>query len=74
MSDKLRKKPGRAEFQRGVLSLGRDGQLIVKTTGEQGSGILTSMSRANCFIVLPLESNGADVGDIVTVEPFASLL
>ena len=74
VSDKLRKKPGRAEFQRGVLSLGRDGQLIVKTTGEQGSGILTSMSRANCFIVLPLESNGADVGDIVTVEPFASLL
>ena len=50
------------------------GDLTVKNTGEQGSGILSSMNRANCFVVLPADSDGADVGDVVTVEPFAGLI
>ena len=74
VTNRLKKKPGRAEFQRGVLSLSDDGALTVKNTGEQGSGILSSMNRANCFIVLPTDSEGANVGDIVTIEPFPGLI
>ena len=47
------KAPGRTEFQRGILARDGDGGWTVRTTGDQGSGILSSMSQANCFIVLP---------------------
>jgi molybdopterin molybdotransferase len=72
-TDRLKKRPGRTEFQRGVLSQDESGALVVSTTGEQGSGILSSMSQANCFVILPLESAGAQPGDSVIVEPFAGL-
>jgi molybdopterin molybdotransferase len=49
----LRKAPGRTEFQRGILQRDEHGTLSVRVTGEQGSGILRSMSEANCFIILP---------------------
>ncbi|HEX6828616.1 MAG TPA: gephyrin-like molybdotransferase Glp, partial [Burkholderiales bacterium] len=52
-ASKLKKAPGRTEFQRGILSRDPSGRLTVAVTGEQGSGILRSMSEANCFIVLP---------------------
>jgi molybdopterin molybdotransferase len=74
VTSQLKKKPGRTEFQRGYLTLSDDGELTVKHTGEQGSGILSSMSRANCFVILPADSYGADIGDTVTVEPFAGLI
>ena len=48
----IRKMPGRTEFQRGILARDADGGCTVRTTGDQGSGILSSMSQANCFIVL----------------------
>jgi molybdopterin molybdotransferase len=67
---RLRKKPGRTEFQRGVLEHDGDGELRVTLTGKQGSGILSSMSRANCFIVLPHESGSVEPGDAVLVQPF----
>lgn len=67
---KIRKKAGRAEFQRGILSYDEQGELTVKSTGDQGSGILSSMSQANCLIVLDTEKTGAEIGDIVHVEPF----
>lgn len=71
-ASKLRKRPGRMEFQRGYLEYdAADGRLVVRSTGEQGSGILSSMNRANCFIVLPLESDGVSPGMEVEVEPFA---
>ena len=74
VTHRLKKKLGRAEFQRGFLSLDDHGELTVKNTGEQGSGILSSMNRANCFVILPADSDGADIGDVVTVEPFAGLI
>lgn len=55
----IKKAPGRTEFQRGILSQAADGGWTVRTTGEQGSGILKSMSDANCFIVL-----GESVGNV----------
>ncbi|HHH43536.1 MAG TPA: molybdopterin molybdotransferase [Gammaproteobacteria bacterium] len=69
----LKKAPGRMEFQRGVLETGPDGGLTVSSTGMQGSHLLTSMSRANCFILLPAESSGVRKGEWVGVQPFADL-
>ena len=73
-TDRLKKKPGRTEFQRAMLSQDENGDLVVSTTGDQGSGILSSMSQANCFVILPIDSAGAQIGDQVIVEPFAGLV
>ncbi len=70
----LKKAPGRTEFQRGRLVRNPDGQLMVSTTGLQDSHVLTSMSQADCFIILPAESVGAAAGELVEVQPFAGLI
>jgi molybdopterin molybdotransferase len=72
-SDKL-KSPGRQDFQRGILERNADGELVVRSTGNQGSHILSSMSQANCFIVLPAECRGIAPGEWVDVEPFEGLI
>lgn len=74
LTDSIRKHPGRVEYQRGVLSRDQQGQLHVATTGSQGSGMLTSMSVANCFIILEQMQGNTDAGTMVTVEPFNSVL
>jgi molybdopterin molybdotransferase len=66
----MRKKPGRYEFQRGIATLDENNQWQVAKTGKQGSGILTSMSRANCFIVLPDDNAGVAAGDEVSIQFF----
>ena len=68
----LRKRPGRVEYQRGVFEINDCGEVLVEKTGAQGSGILRSMSDANCFIFLPLECEGVEKGDMVEVWPFDS--
>ena len=68
--DKMRKKPGRYEFQRGIASMDENNEWQVARTGQQGSGILTSMSRANCFIVLPDDNAGVEPGDQVSIQFF----
>jgi molybdopterin molybdotransferase len=65
---RLRKKPGRTEFQRGIATLDDNNEWQVGKTGMQGSGILTSMSRANCFIVLPDDSAGVEPGEQVSIQ------
>ena len=62
----LRKKPGRTEYQRGILE-SRNGEWSVRLTGAQGSGILRSMSEANCFVVLGHEQSSVAPGDYVQV-------
>jgi molybdopterin molybdotransferase len=63
----LRKVAGRTEYQRGVLF--RDGaEWKVRTTGQQGSGVLRSMSEANCFIVLEHERGPVQAGELVSVQ------
>jgi len=74
LTSPIRKSPGRLEFQRGILSFDHEGQAVVQSTGNQSSGVLTSMSRANCYIVLPLECANLDAGLPVTVEPFETEL
>ena len=70
----IKRRPGRLEYQRGFLTTDENGNMVVESTGQQGSGILSSMGNANCFIVLPLENDGVKAGEIVTVQPFAGLI
>ncbi len=69
----LEKSPGRLEFQRGVYRQDPGGSFSVTGLPDQGSHRLSSMSRANCFIVLPLENSGVAPGEPVEVEPFDEL-
>jgi len=70
----LRKRRGRTEFQRGILERNADGELLVRTTGGQGSGILSSVSLANCFIVLPHDADAVAEGEFVEVQPFHGVM
>ena len=71
---RLKKRPGRVEYQRGILQQDEDGNLVVVKTGAQGSGILTSMSQANCFIILAIDSEGVEPGMYVDIQPFSGLV
>ena len=66
----LKKSPGRMDFQRGILSVNELGESVVESTGAQGSGILSSLTRANCFIILAPEQGNVEVGKKVTVQLF----
>ncbi len=70
----IKKRPGRYEFQRGILFADEHGLIQVKTTGEQGSGILRSMSVANCFILLDEQCDGIKPNTLVSVQPFSGLI
>ncbi len=73
-TESIRKRPGRTEIQRGIISQTAEGHWQVKMTGKQGSGILRSMSLANAFIILEHDRGPVQQGDPVTVQPFAGLL
>jgi len=70
---RLKKSPGRLDFQRGILARGADGELEVSTTGHQGSHIFSSFSQGNCFIVLERERGNVEAGEWVEVERFNHL-
>jgi molybdopterin molybdotransferase len=70
----LKKAPGRTEFQRGILVQAPDRTLTVKPTGEQGSGILKSMSDANCFIILGDDVGNVEAGTSVEVQLLEGVL
>lgn len=73
LASPLKKAPGRVEFQRGILAPAEGGWQVT-LTGEQGSNILSSMSRANCFVVLPSEYGNLTPGALVDVQPFEGIL
>ena len=73
-STPLRKKPGRTEYQRGIVGRGADGRWQVAITGSQGSGILSSMSVANGMVVLHHAQGNVAAGDEVDVIPFDGLV
>lgn len=68
-SEALRSRQGRTEFSRGVYQFDANGQLTVATTGKQGSGILRSMSEANCLIEISPAIDTVKVGESVTIIP-----
>lgn len=71
---RFRKQPGRTEFQRAVIEQDANGEFVVRSTGMQGSGILRSMSVANCFVVLPDDAGDVEPGATVMVQPFFGLM
>jgi molybdopterin molybdotransferase len=71
--DAIRKKPGRTEYQRGIVARGVDGEPEVRITGSQGSGILRSMSEANCMVVLHDGQGSVGAGEMVDILPFEGL-
>ena len=74
MVEAIRKRPGRTEFQRGILSTDATGNRTVRITGAQGSGVLRSMSEADCFIVLAHDQENIQAGDTVGVVLFEGLV
>jgi molybdopterin molybdotransferase len=70
----LNKRAGRMDFQRAVLSTNHQGEMIVTSTGSQGSGILTSMSMANCYIVLPANQGNVPANEMVNVQLFDDVI
>jgi len=70
----MRKKPGRTEYQRGIVSQASDGRWQVRITGAQGSGILRSMSEANGMVVLHHGQGHVAAGELVDVIPFNGLV
>ncbi len=71
---KLRKTLGRVEYQRGIMRVDSTGSLLVESTGKQGAGRLSSMSQANCLIVIDASVSEVNPGDTVGVQPFRGLL
>jgi molybdopterin molybdotransferase len=70
----LNKRVGRMDFQRAILSTTEQGEMIVTSTGSQGSGILTSMSTANCYIILPASQGRVAVNEVVNVQLFDEVI
>ncbi|WP_416305928.1 molybdopterin molybdotransferase MoeA [Neptunicella sp. SCSIO 80796] len=73
-SEELRKRPGRSDFQRGHYWVAANGQIQVRGTGKQGSGILSSIAQANCFILLEQQRGDVLAGENVVIEPYDELL
>ena len=73
-TEAIRKRPGRTEYQRGIVSTGSDGAPQVRLTGAQGSGILSSMSEANCIVVLHHDQANVAAGQMVDVLLFDGLI
>jgi molybdopterin molybdotransferase len=70
----IRKKPGRTEYQRAIVTAQADGSLSVKITGQQGSGVLSSMVQANGLLVLHHEQGNIAPGDLVDVMVFNGVI
>jgi len=70
----LKKRPGRADFQRGWFEQDSNGQLKVSSAGSQSSAVLSTLKRANCFIRLEQDRGPVNAGEEVTILPFSSLL
>jgi molybdopterin molybdotransferase len=72
-AEPMRKVAGRTEYQRGIV-FQDEGAWKVRTTGQQGSGVLRSMSEANCFIVLEHDRGKVAAGELVSVQLFEGLV
>lgn len=70
----LRSRQGRTEFIRGIYRIANDGRLHVSSTGNQGSGMLSSMVKGNCLIIIGDDIDAANAGETVFIQPFADLL
>jgi molybdopterin molybdotransferase len=74
ITDKVKKRPGRMDFQRGIAKVNELGQMQVTPLSAQGSGILSSISKANCYIVLDRDNAGHEAGEQVSIELFDHII
>ncbi|MFN3880882.1 MAG: gephyrin-like molybdotransferase Glp [Nitrincola lacisaponensis] len=73
-TETMKSRTGRSDFHRGIFTITENGELEVRTTGHQGSGILTSMHEANCLIRIEEDRDRIEVGDRVRIYPFSRWL
>ena len=66
----IKKRPGRADYQRGIFYRDEQGELWVKPNGKQGSGIMSSIANANCYMVLDQDAANIQQGEAVNIQPF----
>jgi molybdopterin molybdotransferase len=66
----IKKRPGRADYQRGIFYRDEQGVLLVKPNGKQGSGIMSSIANANCYMVLEQDVGDVQQGEAVNIQPF----
>lgn len=66
----IKKRPGRTDYQRGIFYRDEQGDLWVKTNGKQGSGIMSSIANANCYMVLDQDAGDVKLGESVNIQPF----
>ncbi|HDX1178861.1 TPA: molybdopterin molybdotransferase MoeA [Pasteurella multocida] len=71
---KMKKAPGRLDFQRGFYQVNAQRQIEVQPVGFQGSHLFSSFVKSNCFIVLERERGNVEAGETVTIEPFNHLM
>ena len=67
----IKRRAGRLDFQRAVFSQNASGTLIVTPLAKQSSGVMTSFSKANCYMLIPAEADGLKTGDWVEIQPFS---
>ena len=67
-TQQIKKRPGRTDFQRGIASNDENNNLVVAPVEKQGSGVLSSLSKANCLIVVPAQSGNIAQGETVEIE------
>ncbi len=72
--NRLKKAAGRTDFQRAIYAVDDHGRLVVSSTGSQGSGVFSSMSQSNCFIVLEQHRGDVEIGEMVVIEPYNTLM
>ncbi|MBQ4832264.1 molybdopterin molybdotransferase MoeA [Pseudoalteromonas sp. MMG010] len=65
---RIKKRPGRTDFQRAIAEVSESGELLVTPLAKQGSGVLSSISQANCLIILPAQSASLDANSMVNIE------
>lgn len=68
------KRPGRLDFQRAIFNYDDNGEMVVKGVGMQSSHILSGMSLANCFAIIPAESGTVNPGEMIEIQPFEGLI
>lgn len=69
-AETIRKRPGRADYQRGIFYRDDSGKLWVKPNGKQGSGIMSSIAKANCYMLLSQDAGNIEAGEAVHIQPF----
>jgi molybdopterin molybdotransferase len=69
----VRKRPGRADFQRGYFYRDANGELWVKAQGNQGSGVMSSLTNANCYILLSQQQSDVNPGQELKILPFSNI-